>query len=314
MTRDPESKKPDDGNVAEARDDTKPAPTGSEIVRGAAAQDDDRNLVAIEKDFEFEDRVWYYWQKYRAWVLATVVGLFLAVLVVTGYSAWQLSQQESLQADFQEATTNEARLEFGRANADSALGGVALLQVAHSTYAERDYETAAAQYGEAREALRDTRFFGVARLGEAMSQLKQGNAELARANLETIFRDPVVINSVRREAGFHLGTLYLGEGDFVNARATLLSLRDIGVVDSAPWKIAANELLQNHPEMISAEIAEQATRARATAPLPAPSDPAMQTPVDEGATEAVGDILDEVLEESAAVVEETPAATPAEEN
>ncbi|MGF1447984.1 MAG: tetratricopeptide repeat protein [Opitutales bacterium] len=312
MTRDPESKKPDDGNAAATRDDGPPPPSGSEIVRGAAAQDD-RNLVAIEKDFDFEDRIWFYWQKYRGWVLATVVALFLAVLAVTGYSAWQTSQQEALEAGFQEATTNEARLEFGRANVDSALGGVALLQVAHSTFAERDWETAAAQYAEAKEALRQTQFFGVARLGEAMSYLKQGDAELARANLESIFRDPVVLNSIRREAGFHLGTLFLGEGDFVNARTTFLSLRDIGVVPNTPWKAAANELLQGHPELISAEIAEQATRARATqaeqpsasaptqpevAPAPAPS-PAEDT------SATVSQILDEVIEEA---TDPTPAA------
>ncbi|MGF1482930.1 MAG: hypothetical protein ACFBZ8_01045 [Opitutales bacterium] len=294
MSREPEETKRDSGNVAAAGTST-PPPSGSEIVRGAVPKDDDRNLVAIEKDFDFEDRVWFYWSKYRTWVLATLVGLFLAVLFVTGYAAWQASRQTALQEDFQQATTIEQKIEFASNHTGAPLAGAALLEVAHSAYAENNYESAAQHYADAKASLTDTRLLGVARLGEAVSQIKLGDTEAGRANLETIFRDPSLLNSVRHEAGHHLAALYMGEGNFVQARSTLSSIRDIGIIPNAPWKQQATALLQQHPDLATIEAAEAATRAHANAP--ATSTPT--TTVEETAPTAAA------ILEAAEVVEET---------
>jgi len=218
----------------------------AQTPEGKAPQGDDRNLVVVDEDFseaEFEDRMWLYWQRNKAFIVGTVVACFAVVIGVQGFRHFQSEGRKAMQDSYLAADSTEAKAAFGQENAGNPLGGLALLQAADAIYAEEDYAAAAEQYLAAAKAFEEPIFKYRAQLGAAMATLKAGDQEAGASQLAALSGETSAPEAVRAEAAYHLAALDIASGSFETAYETLSSIETRG------WQQMAEQLIAEVPEL-----------------------------------------------------------------
>lgn len=198
--------------------------------KDAAPKADERNLVKKELDAELppEERIKLWWERNRA---ALAVGAIVALVIVIGFQGIRL-QREAFDRKVQEAwlevTTDEARLAFAEQYETHPLGGIAWLKIGDAAYADSNFEEAQIAYETASEALVEPVFQGRARIGAAISALKNGERERARLALEQLAGDPAMFEAIRAEAAFHRALMAAEDKDteaFERYRQLLMTLQ-----------------------------------------------------------------------------------------
>jgi len=194
----PASSDPLSGPLSRAAD-------GEEIVPG-----DDRNLVVVDQSYaggDFEDRLWLFWRRQKN-------NLFLAAaLVCVGVIGWQgmkLYQQhvaDALQAEYQAAEGAPALLAFAQSHADTTFGKLAQLEAADAFYKDGKFADAAKAYADAATVWGLENYGQRARVGVAMSLLRNNDAAGAHKQFEALANDTQSVAYYRSEAAFDLAVL-----------------------------------------------------------------------------------------------------------
>lgn len=220
----------------------------------ANAQGDDRNLVSIDEAFkeaEFEDKVWLFWARNKAAIIAGAVAALLAVVAVQGYRIYQEKKLAQLQDSYIQASQSGALESFGQQHADTTLGGLALLESADKQYAEENYTAAAKLYQEAILPLNNTPFAQRARLGLGMSQLKAGQKNEAINTLKALADDSQAIGALRGEAAYNIAIFSVSEKDFATAQTWIDRISKIP--NASFWGERARLLVEAVPELQKAK-------------------------------------------------------------
>jgi hypothetical protein len=211
-------------------------------------QGDDRNLVEVDQNFaeaDMEDRAWLFWRKYRGVVQGLVI---LVALAVIGWGAWHFYQKEALaqtQAGYQQAVTGGDLLAFGRANAGTPLGQIALVEGADALYTKGQFKEAAAAYAEASTAWTGQSLNQRIRMGQALSLVRSDDTAGGQQALEAIVNDGQVTDNFRAEAGYYLAVLALKAGDSTGARSWI---ERVGALpEPGVWGREATDLAQLAP-------------------------------------------------------------------
>ncbi len=199
-------------------------------TKAAAPKADERNLVQKELDAELppEERIKVWWERNR---VALALGAIVALVIVVGFQGIRL-QREAFDRKVQEAWLEiadaEERLAFAERYGSHPLGGIAWLKIGDAAYAESNFEEAQIAYEKANTALVEPVFQGRARIGAAISSLKNGDRERARLALEQLAGDPEMFDALRAEAAFHRAILAAEDKDvetFERYRQMLMSLQ-----------------------------------------------------------------------------------------
>ncbi len=162
----------------------------------------------------FEEKVLNLWHEYKIAILA---GLVLAVAVLLssqGAKYLAVRKEASIQAVFQQATTNEGLIAFAVDHPGHPLAGFSYLQVANTEYTNKEYEQAAYHYNVALKPLEGTSLVERARLGFAMTQLMLDSNDLGTRELEEIADDPSYLYHTRAEAAYNLAIFFCEVEDY----------------------------------------------------------------------------------------------------
>lgn len=174
----------------------------------------------LPPDADIEERFNDFWKRNGTFIF----GVFgLVTVVVVGIQLAEYLKEKSTQTTITEygtLETIEAKLEFAGNHDDSKIGGMAYLEVANSEFADANFQSAAEHYALAATALEETPLVGPARLGEAVSKLRQ-DAPDALSLLDQVARDPSIVEPVRGEAAYLLAFAYFDRGDHTQATRAL---------------------------------------------------------------------------------------------
>ncbi len=179
-------------------------PSENQPQAPAAPETADTSLEPVVREF---------WAKNRNLVLGLCAAVLLAIVVREGWRYYADARDREVQAAFAKAGSDATRL--GRFAADHAghpLAGVALLRVADGNFAAGDFKAAAEGYGKAAGALKLDALLGRAKLGQAVSRLRSGDAPGGEAALKAVSADVALPAPVRAEAAYHLATLAVEAG------------------------------------------------------------------------------------------------------
>jgi len=172
--------------------------------RKAAAPDP---AAAVEDGFE--EKLLNFWHANRTSILA---GAALAVTIVVslqGLKFLAARTEVSIQAVFQQVTTNVGLIAFAVDHPNHPLAGFSYLQVANNEYTDKKYEQAAYHYKAALEPLEGSPLAERARIGFAMTQLMLDNNDVGRRELEEIADEPSYLYHTRAEAAYNLAIFFL---------------------------------------------------------------------------------------------------------
>lgn len=150
--------------------------------------------------------------------LFTVLGVI--ALTVTGVTFYQGQEQdEKAERSLRFMNASEAGddavdqfLSFA-ADYDDTLGGVALYRAAALQYADRKFSDSAENFAAAAKRLRGDPLQGRALIGQAVSLIKDNNADAGVAQLLEISNKTNLLPTDRFEANFLLGVQAIGEKD-----------------------------------------------------------------------------------------------------
>jgi predicted negative regulator of RcsB-dependent stress response len=167
---------------------------------------DERHLVDLEDSAEisFEDRVSIYWMENKGFLVGCITVL---LFIVVGYQAMRIYKEHAeaqLQAEYTEASANDALAEFAKANSNKQLGGFAALTTADTAYAAKDYAKALEFYNLATNVLVEPTLAGRAQLGQAFALYENGSTDEGLAKLNAITADSKLAAAARAEAAYHL--------------------------------------------------------------------------------------------------------------
>lgn len=185
-------------------------PSSTADDSGNPLKGDDRNLVKVDDSYaqaSFEDRSWLFWQRHGNKVIGVAVGLCATVIIWQGWKLYQAHELENLQTVYQSADGPAALQTFAQGNPDSNLGKVAQLQAADALFKNKQFKEAAAAYAQAVTLWGKDPIAQRARLGQAMSVLQGGDTSGGQKQLEDIYNDAALADTVRGEAGFDLALL-----------------------------------------------------------------------------------------------------------
>lgn len=208
---------------------------------------DDRNLVPVDVTsiMPFEERLYLFWQKYRALVLA---GCALILLVIIAKGAWEyMARQKELETQraYAAAKTTEQLRAFSSSYSGHVLGGVAQLRIADEAYAAAKSAEAVAAYGQAISILGDGPLAGRARLGLALSKIKSGDTAGGTTELKLLANDTKLFKAIRTEAAYHLTSLAVEAGNSDEAQKLSDQLMQIDA--TSPWTQRGLELRSSLP-------------------------------------------------------------------
>jgi len=196
----------------------------------ATANPDSENADVSATAPSFEQKLNGFWAKNRK-LLVLLCGVVLVVIVGREVSAINAgrSREQSATRYAAAATTPEGLRRFAEENADTALGGVAWLQVADAAYEADRFSDATAAYAQSLKGLgRGTALADRAALGLAVAQLKSGDDAQGRAGLAALADAATGSVAIRAEAAYHLAILshVAGEQQAFQQRATQLAQID----------------------------------------------------------------------------------------
>jgi len=255
---------------------TKKKPSEQDEQPAEAPQADERNLVIVDEDFEeadIEDKLWLFWERNKVVVVATVILAIVGVLGVQGYNAWQASQLESMRLSFAEAETPEARLDFAQNHADHPLSAVARMEVARERFEAGEFAAAAELYEQAILPANGSALEGAPALRAGVAYIRAGNAEKGSELLKDLLDKKAILETYRAEAGYHLGILALGSGNYEEAASIFGMVRDMP--NAGIWAAQSQSQLETDPNL-------QGLAANANAPAQAgQADRAPGNPADE---------------------------------
>ncbi|MFP4353221.1 MAG: tetratricopeptide repeat protein [Puniceicoccaceae bacterium] len=164
-------------------------------------------------DGALDDPLHAWWQKNRRSIIAGAALAVLLTAVVFGFRVYRSSQEEAVQAAYNEAVANESLAGFATEYAGHPLAGIAALQTAHDAFDGADWQTALTFYTSATESLARSPLGGKARLGLGASHVKLGQAGEARRVLEALADDGDAFPPARAEAAYLLALMALADGD-----------------------------------------------------------------------------------------------------
>lgn len=151
-----------------------------------------------------------FWEKWRYWIIGVAA---LTSLSLLGWKVVELIQERierSIQASFQEATDEAAKLSFAQRYPKASQTGFIYLQIANERYDAGQYSEAAVYYQKAQKIL-PSLLKGRALLGEAIS-LIQSIEESDKAEgenlLKTITEDSALFDTIRAQAAYNRALLY----------------------------------------------------------------------------------------------------------
>ncbi len=157
----------------------------------------------------FEEKLLSFWHEYRTSILAGAV-ITVTVLVSMQGSKYLANRREvSIQAVFQQVTTNDGLIAFAVDHPAHPLAGFSYLQVANTEYTDKKYKEAAYHYQAALKSLDGTPLAERARIGFAMTQLMLDNDDVGMRELEEIADEPTYLYHTRAEAAYNLAIFFL---------------------------------------------------------------------------------------------------------
>jgi hypothetical protein len=233
---------------------------------------DDRHLVSVDDSFaeaDYEDRIWLFWQKNRAFVLSFISLLCLGVVAWEGWVLYQKHQNEVLQQIYSEATTAPDLLTYARLHPDTKLGQLALLEAADTFYQGGNFKTAEDAYGDAATAWGYDPNGQRARLGRALALLFDGQVEACKDALKGLAGDTLVLPNYRAEANYFLAVLALQAGDRAGAQQWIDAVK--AVPQAQVWARQAEDLAQLTPVFGAMAMLPTTTTAPAATGTVAPT-------------------------------------------
>lgn len=162
----------------------------------------------------FEEKLLNLWHEYRTSILAGVVLAVVVFVSMQGAKYLAARRETSIQAIFQQATTNEGLIAFAVDHPDHPLAGFSYLQVANTEYTDKEYEQAAYHYKVAIEPLEGNPLAERARLGFAMTQLMLGRNDAGTRELEEIADDTSYLYHTRAEAAYNMAIFFWEAEDY----------------------------------------------------------------------------------------------------
>lgn len=195
-----------------------------------STQGDDRNLVAVDDSYagaSFEDRLYLFWEKYKGAVVLLCIALVVIIVGREGLRIWADVQDSRVQATFAEAATPEELRAFATDHRGHPLAGLALLDLADQAYRAGSYHQAAQDYSAAAAILTEPSLKARARMGEAVSHVRDGATAAAEPVLEGLARDASQLLAIRSEAHYHLAVLAREAGDYDRAREKADAILDL---------------------------------------------------------------------------------------
>lgn len=198
----------------------------------------------LPPDADVEERFNEFWKKYGVFIFGAIGAIAVVVLVSQVFNLLQKQSEAGMQAAYQEATASDARIVFAQENAKHRLGGLAYLAAADAEFAEGAFLQAGSHYEAALAGLSDSPLAGRARLGMAISRLRQGDAS-GLALLEDLARDASVLQVVRAEAAYHHAVATWERGDLQAAERSLTLLASFQ--DAPEWQRAGDRLADEIP-------------------------------------------------------------------
>lgn len=214
---------------------------------------DDRNLVVVDKDFadaDVEDRVWLFWKRNRATIIAAIIIVCAAVLGNTLYQFWQVRHLENVQQAYLTADTPEAMLAFVKEYGKEPLGAIAQVQLADIAYEGGRFEEAAAGYAQALNAIEVPELAQRARLGEAIALIRAGK-DPSYTKLAALAQDALALDAYRAQAAYQLAVLAAQAKDYAGARAWIEQIAALPYAGT--WALQAQQLVQMKPEILKAQ-------------------------------------------------------------
>lgn len=209
-------------------------------TKNTAPKSDERNIVGPDQiDInDLENEVFMFWQKNRNFILGGVASLFIIFLGYNGWAYLQSQAEIKLQASYQAATSDQAKLAWAESESSSPLAGFAFKDLGDKAFLSGDYAKAETLYRKAAASAKGAvQSAANMALGATLVELAK-NAE-AKAIFQKIADD--ANNPARAEAQFRLGQIANREGDKTAARAHLEAIAE----DSPVWKQRADTLLQD---------------------------------------------------------------------
>ncbi len=209
-------------------------------TKNTAPKSDERNIVGPDQvDLnDLENEVFMFWEKNKNLIIGGVVGLFVVFIAYQGWAYLQTQAEIKLQASYQAAATDEAKLAWAEAEAGSPLAGFAFKDLADKAHRAGDFAKAESLYRKAAASAKGA-VQQAANMALAATLVELAKAPEAKAILQTIADD--ADNPARPEAQFRLGQIAKNEGDTAAARRHLESIPE----DSFLWKQRADTLLQD---------------------------------------------------------------------
>ena len=219
-------------------------PVNRPAQKQGKAQADERNLVPSSESrepFDLEEFAYAFWEKYRRHMYVGIVGL--AVIVIGYQMAGYIEERREakIQANFQQAENENAKLTFALDHAKHPLAGYAYLQIAHEEYTDKEFRQASSHYQEAMKTLQDSPLGGRARLGYGVSLIQLGERESGLAELTKLAEDESVLQTTRAEAAYTLAIAYWEAEDFVALEKELDRIADF---DQAGFWVNKSERLR----------------------------------------------------------------------
>ncbi len=224
---------------------------------------DDRNLVIVDQDFgqpDLEDRIWLFWIRNRTGIILSVLLVIVATLAYIVWHAAGHYSQGACQAAYQDAGEGpEAKLEFSREYAGTALAGVAALEAADAFYKDKQFAKAAGAYALARTEVSanepvEAVLAGRAALGEAFSLLADGQREPGKQVLGQLAGNGKFPEAVRGQAMYTMALLALEDRSLDEARRWLDQMDQVATQSPSqnfdPWQQKKLELLMREPALV----------------------------------------------------------------
>jgi hypothetical protein len=221
---------------------------------------DDRNLVAVDANtaITFEEKMQVFWKKRRGAVLAVCVAVIVAMVAKYLWNLRSEKKEENIQKAYAAATTTEQLKSFSAAYSTHPLGGIAELRIADEAYLAGKSADAIPAYEKALGILKTGPLAARAKLGRALAKAQTGKTAEATTELKQLADDANQSKATRGEAGYHLTSLAVGDGNAAEAQKYVDQLGKIDPMGA--WS-------------------QRASGLRATLPAtPAPAAPAAPPP------------------------------------
>ena len=191
-----------------------------------------------------------FWKKWRYWIIGVTA---LTGLSLVGWKVVELIRERiehSIQASFQDATDEAAKLSFAQRYPKASQTGFIYLQIANERYDAGQYSEAAVYYQKAQKIL-PSPLKGRALLGEAIASIQsieESDKAKGESLLKTITEDNALFDTIRAQAAYNLALLYWEASDWDAVKDQINFIETLAQAGFL-WVRKAQALLRKTPQL-----------------------------------------------------------------